>query len=256
MPLSCDRVDYSPAGAGLCLARGRGFAAGYEVEIFGPDARVRHRIPVAGIPSRARISPDGRHGAVTLFVAGDSYAAAGSFSTRTTILDIARGRKLADLEDFVVMRGERRVTALDVNFWGVTFGRDSDRFYATLATGGRTYLIVGSVRARTAHVIRENVECPSLSPDGTRIAFKKRGPSTARPWRLTVLDLRTMRETGLAETRSVDDQAEWLDARHVLYGVDGAVWEVRADGRGRPVRLIARAASPAVVRFERPDRAG
>jgi Tol biopolymer transport system component len=147
------------------------------------------------------------------------------------------------------MHGERRVTAIDVNFWGVTFARDSDRFFATLATGGKTYLIEGSVRRREARVIHENVECPSLSPDGTRIAFKKRTGSAEAPWRLTVLDLRTMAETPLAEPRSVDDQAEWLDDDHVLYGVDGAVWSVRADGRGRPSRFIAGAASPAVVRW-------
>jgi hypothetical protein len=248
-PLSCDRVYFSAADDGLCLARGHGFAAGYEADVFGPDLRIRHRVSLDGIPSRARVSPNGRYGAVTTFVSGDSYAAAGSFSTRTTIIDLARGAKVADLEDFTVLHGGRQVTAIDVNFWGITFARDGDRFYATLATGGKTYLIQGSIAARTAHVIHENVECPSLSPDGTRVAFKKRGPSKSRPWRLTVLDLSTMRETPLAETRSVDDQAEWLDDDHVLYGVDGAVWVVRADGTGRPTRYLARAASPAVVRW-------
>jgi hypothetical protein len=186
---------------------------------------------------------------VTLFVTGDSYADPGSFSTRTTVIDLATGRKVAGLEDFVVMHGERRVTAIDVNFWGVTFARDSDRFFATLATGGRTYLIEGSVRRREARVIHDNVECPSLSPDGTRIAFKRRTGSAETPWRLTVLDLRTMHETPLAERRSVDDQAEWLDDDTVLYGIDGAVWAARADGRGRPERFIAGADSPAVVRW-------
>jgi hypothetical protein len=184
-----------------------------------------------------------------MFVTGDSYADAGAFSTRTSIIDLASGRTVADLEDFTVMNGERQVTAVDVNFWGITFARNSDRFFATLATGGRTYLIEGSVSGRRAHVVHENVECPSLSPDGTRIAFKKRTGDPEVPWRLTVLDLRTMRETPLAETRSVDDQAEWLDDEHVLYGLDGAVWSVPADGAGRPVRYIAGAASPAVVRW-------
>jgi WD40-like Beta Propeller Repeat len=248
-PLTCDRVSYSATGVGICLARGRGFAADEQVKVFGPDLRVRHQVGVAGVPSRARVSPDGRLGAVTLFVAGHSYAAAGSFSTQTTILDLAHGRKIANLEDFVVLRGGRRVTAIDVNFWGVTFARDSDRFYATMATGGKTYLIRGSVRAREARVIHENVECPSLSPDGTRIAFKRRGRSESRPWRLTVLDLATGRETPLSETRSVDDQAEWLDDHRVLYGVDHDVWTARADGRGRPGRFLAGAGSPAAVRF-------
>ena len=64
-----------------------------------------------------------------------------------------------------------------------------------------------------------------------------------------MLDLATMRETPLAETRSIDDQAEWLDDDHVLYGVDGAVYRVPADGSGAPERFIADADSPAAVRF-------
>ena len=64
-----------------------------------------------------------------------------------------------------------------------------------------------------------------------------------------MLDLATMRETPLGEQRSVDDQAEWLDDGHVLYGVDGAVWEADADGTGEPQRFIARADSPAAVRW-------
>jgi hypothetical protein len=247
--LNCDRVYYGATGTGLCLARGEGFASGYRVKVFGPDLRVRHEIGVEGVPSRARISPDGRYGSVTLFVTGHSYAEAGTFSTQTTLIDLAAGTKLADLEQFTVTRGDRQVTAVDVNFWGVTFARDSDRFYATLATGGRTYLIEGSVRERTARVIHENVECPSLSPDGTRIAYKKRTGSGADPWRLTVLDLATMRETPLAETSSFDDQAEWLDDAHVVYGFGSEIRSVRADGSGTPERFLAQAASPAVVRW-------
>jgi dipeptidyl aminopeptidase/acylaminoacyl peptidase len=240
---------YFAAGRGICLARNRSLTMGYKLEVFGSDLRVRHTVDLPGVASRARVSPDGRYASVTLFVAGDSYAAPGSFSTRTTLVDLATGRRLAELEQFTVTTGGRQVTALDVNFWGVTFAPgDSDRFYATMATGGKTYLIQGSVSARTAHVIHDNVECPSLSPDGTRIAFKRRTASQSRPWHLTVLDLRTMRETPLAEPRSVDDQAAWLDDGHVLYGVDGSVWTVPANGGGEPRRYLAGAGSPAVVR--------
>jgi hypothetical protein len=246
-PLTCDRVAYA-AGRGICLSRKAGFAAGYRVAVFGADLRIRHSMGVAGIPSRARVSPDGRYGSVTLFVAGHAYAAAGTFATQTTLIDLAAGRRIATLEDFTVYDGSHQVTAVDVNFWGVTFARDSDVFYATLATGGKTYLIRGSVRRRVARVIHENVECPSLSPDGTRIAYKKRTGSSKVPWHLTILDLETMRETSLSEPRSVDDQVEWLDGTHVLYGTGGAVWEAAADGSGRPRRSLAHADSPSVVR--------
>jgi Tol biopolymer transport system component len=247
-PLSCDR-SYFAAGRGICLQHSKTFPNGLTAKLFGSDFRVTHSVGLTGIPSRTRVSPDGRYGAATAFVAGDSYAAAGSFSTRTTLIDMAAGTKIADLEDFTVTRGERQVTAIDVNFWGVTFDpNDSDRFYATLATGGKTYLLRGSVSSRTAHAIHDNVECPSVSPDGKLIAYKKRtGPSSA-PWRLTVLDLATMRETPLAETRSVDDQVEWLDGHTILYGIDNALWAVPADGSGKPRRYLAAADSPATVR--------
>jgi len=60
----------------------------------------------------------------------------------------------------------------------------------------------------------------------------------------------------LAETRSVDDQAEWLDDQRVLYGLPkGAdasmaadVWVVPSDGTGRPEVFLKDASSPTVVR--------
>ena len=70
-----------------------------------------------------------------------------------------------------------------------------------------------------------------------------------------MLDLATMRETPVSDARSVDDQVEWLDDAHVLYGVDGSVWKANADGTGEPQRYIARADSPAAVRWSAPPRA-
>jgi hypothetical protein len=253
-PLRCARV-YFASGRGICIARSRRIGSPYRAEIFGADLKVTHSLDLGGLPSRTRVSPDGRYGATTVFVTGHAYAAPGSFSTQTTLIDLASGSKIADLEQFTTTRNGRQVTAIDVNYWGVTFARDSDRFYATLATGGKTYLIQGSVSDRTAHVIAENVECPSLSPDGARIAFKKRVGSQANPWRLTVLDLASMRETPLAETRSVDDQVEWRDDHTVLYGLNGAVWSVPADGTGTPRRYIAGADSPATVRWSSKETA-
>jgi hypothetical protein len=246
--LRCERV-YFNAGVGLCVARGSGFAAGYRAEVFGPDLRVRHTLDLEGIPSRARVSRDGRYGSVTMFVSGHSYVSDGTFSTQTTLIDLRSGEAIGDLEDFTVSRRGRVITAEDVNFWGTTFAPDGDHFYATLATGGRTYLVRGSIRDRTMRTLHENVECPSLSPDGTRIAYKKRVGSRDLPWRLAVLDLATMRETLLSEARGIDDQAEWLDDQRVLYGLDGEIRVVAADGSGEPRRFRAAADSPAVVRW-------
>jgi hypothetical protein len=140
-----------------------------------------------------------------------------------------------------------------VNFWGVTFADDDRTFYATLATKGSTYLVRGDLRARTVTTVRSNVECPSLSPDGTRIAFKKRvkGLSKDAPWRLYTLDLRTLRETPLAEPRSVDDQAVWRDDHTLVYALPGDygadLYTIPSDGTGKPRRISTAAVSPAYV---------
>ena len=142
--------------------------------------------------------------------------------------------------------------AADINFWGVTFA-DDRRFYATMATGGKTYLVRGDMTTRTLTTVHTNVECPSLSPDGTRIAFKKRVPGLPAdaPWHLYVLDLRTMRETPLAEPRSVDDQLVWSDTGTVVYSLPsdyGAdLYTLPADGSGTPHRLIQAGLAPAYL---------
>ena len=242
----CERIHAGAAGA-LCVARGGSLLGAYEALLLAPDGHVRHKVALSGVPSRARVSPDGRYGATTMFVTGHSYAAPGQFSTQTTLIDMTTGKAIADLETFTVSRAGRVVDAADVQFWGVTFARDSDHFYATLATGGRTYLIDGHVSTRTAKAIRSNVECPSLSPDGKRIGYKKLVGSDPA-WRFHVLDLATGRETPLAEKRPIDDQLEWLDDGRVLYGSGREIWTVPADGTGTPRRFLTHGDSPAVVR--------
>jgi hypothetical protein len=258
VPLQCERV-YFAAGTGLCQGNNvvGGFISSYSAYTFDDTFQPRQTFHQAGIPSRVRLSPDGRLGAMTVFVTGDSYAGT-SFSTRTVLLDTASGAILGDLEQFAVIRDGTPFQAADFNFWGVTFARDGNRFYATLGTGGKTYLLEGDVDMRTVRVIHEGVECPSLSPDGTRLVFKKQVGSGGRiAWRLTMLDLATMVEAPLAETRSVDDQVEWLDDEHVVYAVadDGPprttatnIWVSPVDGSAAPRVLVPQGYSPAVVR--------
>jgi WD40-like Beta Propeller Repeat len=249
--LTCERVYYAN-GRGICL----GVAASgveYTVTLFDSGLRPLKTMALTGLPSRARVSADGRYGAMTVFVAGDAYQGVSSaFSTRTYLLDMASGKTLGQLERFSVRRDGRPFDAADFNFWGVTFDPgDSDRFYATLATGEHHYLVEGSVRRRATKVLRDGVECPSLSPDGRRIAFKSRIGHADR-WRLEVLDLATLDAHPLAERRSIDDQAEWLDNRTVVYSDGRDVYAVPAGGGGSPRLLIRDASSP--VRLESPPR--
>ena len=247
VPLRCRRLHFS-GGRGLCVGETSRFGLSFDLNVFGSDFTILHKFRLVGLPSRTRVSPDGRYGAATVFVGGHSYSS-GDFSTETTLFDLVNGTKLGTLEEFSVVRDGRPFKAVDFNFWGVTFASDGNRFYATLKTKGETYLLEGDVTARRMRVLRTNVECPSLSPDGTRIAFKKRVGGTPRAviWRFHVLDLHTMTEIPLAEERSIDDQIEWLDDRFVLYGVVPDVWMVPADGSGEPRRYLSRAVSPSVV---------
>ena len=242
----CERVTFN-AGTGLCLGR----AGPTTFPVIQLDASMREvrRSTLAGVPSRARISPDGRWAGITSFLTGHSYAQPGQFSTAATILDLQSGKVVGDLEtDFKVTDDADVVDARDRNFWGLTFAGDGDTFYATLSSGSKTWLIRGSVRERTAHTIHENVECPSLSPDGTRIGYKKAVGKNPTVWRFSVLDLKTRRETQLAELRPLDDQVEWLDDGHLLYREGETTWVVNADGSGEPRIWLKAGDSPAVVR--------
>lgn len=253
-PLGCNRV-YFAGGNGLCLLP-QGGGQGVQLmfaRLFDSNFEIKHSFVSEGLPSRARVSPNGRYGAFTSFVTGHNYESVGSTaSTKTVIVDLQNKVALGDLEQFTVLRDGKVFKATDFNFWGVTFANDNNTFYATLSTADEIFLLKGDVSGKTLNVIGKDIECPSLSPDNSKIAYKKR----LKPgdWRPAVLDLATMQSTVLNEQRNIDDQIEWLDNTRVIYEiVDRSqnrkhIVATPIDGRGEASILLHDAVSPAVVR--------
>jgi len=88
--------------------------------------------------------------------------------------------------------------------------------------------------------------------------FKRRVDDGAGPvsWRLHLLDLASGAETPLAEDRNVDDQVEWLDDQHILYGLaeeaspptaSTTTWMLAVDTGDPPRPLLRGAWSPTVI---------
>lgn len=251
--LTCDRVYATPRMTS-CLRTERGVVTKYSLTEYAADGEEVQGVSLPGIPSRTRLSADGSLVSTTTFVSGHSYMQVG-FSTATEIRDVG-GEGHGNLERYTLVIDGDEVTPRDRNVWGVTFA-DDRTFYATVGTGGETYLVRGDLDARTLTSVAEHVECPSLSPDGTTIAFKEATERDGRTWWTpAVLDVATGRRTVLdSETRNVDDQIEWLDDDTLLYGLardDEAgvtdIWSLGTDARSRPELFIQQAWSPAVVR--------
>ena len=247
--LRCQRY-YRAAATSVCL-RIAGPGPSYEAAVWTSDKLVR-TIPLPGIPSRARISADGDMVSWTSFVTGDSYTVPGGFSTRSGVFNVRTAEVTDSIEHFTATVAGHVTPAADINYWGITVGDDDNTFYATMATSGRTYLMKGDLAAKTLQEVRQTAECPSISPDGKRVAYKKR-PTPTQPWELVVLDLAGKRELVLPGTAGIDDQAVWLDDATLAYGAAvnnqrSAIFFVPADGSAPAHRVVPDAASPVPVR--------
>lgn len=244
----CLRVAAAGKGA-VCLRNGSTPAQPYEVAELDERLNEVGDEALNGVPSRARVAPDGRHFATTVFVSGHNYISLG-FSTETVVYE-RDGKQVGNLERFTFLINGKKDDSVDRNVWGVTFTEDSRTFFATVAASGRTYLARGDVRTRTLTALKENAECPSLSPDQRTVVYKKRvNPTADRAWRFHALNLETGEERPLGEKRSVDDQVAWLDNKHVMYAVPrrstADIWVAPIDG-GAPRRIIRDADSPTLV---------
>ena len=104
-------------------------------------------------------------------------------------------------------------------------------------------LVDGDLAGRKVNILRDGVECPDVSPDGTRIAFKQKtsdGGADLPTWQPAVLDLATLHDHPLAETRTVDVAAG--QSRISFRGVaDGLVPQTVAV-EGLPGTMVERTA--------------
>jgi hypothetical protein len=249
-PLRCQRF-YRAADTSVCL-RLSGPGPTYEAAVMTGDNTVVKTIALPGIPSRARVSASGNIVSWTSFVTGDSYTVPGGFSTRTGFFDLRTGEVTESIEHFEATINNRVTKAADINYWGLTVAADDNTFYATFASGGATWLVKGDLKAKTLKSVRPNAECPSLSPDGKLVAYKKR-PTPLDPWDLVVLDLQTNQEKRLPGTTGIDDQAAWVDNGTLAFGTaknEGktAIYFVPADGSTPAKSEILNAASPVSVK--------
>ena len=190
--LTCERV-YMTADEGLCLVPEQGLVSTYYAITFGDDFVPRDKTELAGAPSRARISSDGRYGAATVFVFGHSYADA-DFSTQTTIIDI--GHRNDHRRAREVQRHERRGRdhLARRQLLGCDLRRRQRHVLCDPPHAGQDVSGQGQrLPARDGGAARER-RVPVALPDGTRIVDKKRVDALFPSWRLTVLDLSSMTE--------------------------------------------------------------
>ena len=243
---------HAAAGTGICLQAVHGALEDtYRAVVLDAHLRERHRFPAAGIPTRARVSPCGHMVAWTVFVSGDSYAGT-NFSTRTAIVDTRTWAIDDNLETFRIVKDGRTYHAADTNVWGVTFA-DDNHFYATLATGGRTYLVRGRRhRAHSHHPApqrRMPLPLPRRHPH--RVQEARQGSLARRP--LAAVRPGPAHHEGDRDrrARNIDDQALWADDDTLVYALPGDygsdLWTVPADGTGTARRLMTSAVAPAYL---------
>ena len=80
------------------------------------------------------------------------------------LYDLRNGTTIANLEEFAVSLDGKPIKRRDFNYWGVTFTSDHERFYATLSTAGKLYLVEGNVAARNDPDLEERCRVPVSLP--------------------------------------------------------------------------------------------
>jgi dipeptidyl aminopeptidase/acylaminoacyl peptidase len=249
--MTCVRLHYA-AGRGICVTQEtHDRAVRHVAHVFDGQLVRGARIELDGVATRVRVAPDGRTGAITTY--GEEEGPTGErLATWTRLIDMTSGRQLADLRDFRIDNERLPAMSAPLDVSSVAFEDDGDRFFATVATASDRYLVSGSLRERRLSTLRTGVASEALSPDGHRLAVKRLIPERG-VWQVAVIDLATWDETDLPHGhRSVDDQVEWFDNRHVMYhDVDGettSVWVLSIDGTSAPRVQFSKAYSAVIQR--------
>lgn len=249
--LSCARVHYA-RGSGVCLVQEQSNdRAEYAAYVFDRRFSRQARIVLRGIPTRARVSPDGRRASITTYAEEESPAGE-RLATESIIIDVRSGRVLADVRDFQIDHDRLPPLTGPIDVSSVAFEPDGDRFFATISTATERHLVAGSVDAHRLTSIRSGVANEALSPDGRHLIIKRLIGERGF-WQLAVIDLHTWAERDLNQgSRSVDDQVEWLDNDHVIYhdvsGETTAIWMLPIDGTNGPEVLVSGAFSATTQR--------
>ncbi len=256
----CLRVHVA-ANRGVCLSQDESvLAAAFRTEFFSlastdlPEVRSY----ASPLPSRARLTPDGLVASTTGFVSGTSYSdIGGETETIVTIDKVEERSALVGLVQFEVLSDQPGYDAADRQFWGVSFA-DNDAFYVTGFFGDEPEILTGSVSRKTLEPTGYIGSCPSISPDGRHLVFKEALPDGS--FALAVVNIATGEQWTLGETRSVDDQVEWLDDDTILYAIhpdgdDGGavqpqfdIWMLDIAAGSEPELFLPAADSPAVLR--------
>ncbi len=249
----CERYHAS-GNYGLCL-----WKAGeqrYQATLYDVSENVNNDVLSWGVtlPSRARISDDGQYASYTSFASGTGYQDLGSFVTVIEVFETDDPLNRVRLSDFDYSDEDAALLAdIKGKFWGVTWGDDGD-FYVTWGNEEEIRIVKGSYADKTLELTDLIGSCPSLSPDGKTLVFKE---STANGFELVALNLETNETTRLAETRSVDDQVEWLNDDTIAYALhvdedaetqlqpEWDIWSLDiADETAEPELLLPQADSP------------
>lgn len=278
MDRSCLRVHVA-GEVGVCLTgRDHNSAAAktdettetWETVVFDAtdDRAAKIRSYQSPFPSRARVRADGSRYTTTGFVNGREYEEIGATETTQTLAlidDPTGAGPMVGLSQFHVDGSARRYTTDRFQYWGVSFG-DQDRFWVTGYFDDETgpEIMIGDVATMTLEPAGHFGSCPSVSPDGATVVFKK--TRAAGGFVLVALDIESGTETVVGETRSVNDQVEWIDNDTIIYALHpdegpGAeevedeqerydLWTVDLAPGSVPVLFATNASSPAVVRSQ------